>query len=186
MKTARPPLFITLICLSLLLLATLCAVACQKEIPREPTALAADFWQLTWEGHPDATEFAVEISGKAYRTTETSFQMFEHIAPGKTAKIRVRAIFGSDTDVSEWVETVYTAEDVTEGLVYELKTDPFGEGHGYVAYCPADRIPENGELVFPDFYEDQPVTEVRSETPNKHPVPTGIAVDPTTSNYGAY
>ena len=139
--------------IAVLLLSALCFVSCQKEIPKEPTELQADFWKLTWNGHPDATEFIVEISGNEYRTTETEFLMFDYIAPSKTAQIRVKAVFENDTDTSEWVEITYTAEDATEGLVYEWNDSDINDFNpGYTVYLPADKIPENGELVIPDTY----------------------------------
>ena len=150
------------------LLSAICIIAsCQKKIPKEPTDVQADFWKLTWNGHPDATEFVVEISGEEYRKKENEFLMFDYIAPSKTAQIRVKALFGSDTDTSEWVELTYTAEDVTEGLVYEKNdSDNLDFNSGYTVYLPADQIPENGELVIPDTYEGEYVVEVRSETLN--------------------
>lgn len=160
-KVFKTLLFIVLI------VSALCIVSCKKEIPKEPTNVQADFWKLTWNGHPDTTEYVIEIFDKEYRTTETEFLMFDYISPGKTAQIRVKALFDNDTDTSEWVEITYTAEDVTEGLVYELNgNDVFDYNPGYTVYLPADKIPENGELVIPDTYEGEYVVGFRSETPH--------------------
>ena len=150
---------------ALLIVSALCIVSCKKEIPKEPTNVQADFWKLTWNGHPDTTEYVIEIFEKEYRTTDTEFLMFDYISPGKTAQIRVKAVFENDENTSEWVEITYTAEDVTEGLVYELNgNDVFDYNPGYTVYLPADKIPENGELVIPDTYEGEYVIEIRSET----------------------
>lgn len=158
-------LFKTLL-FAVLILSALCIVSCKKEIPKEPTDVQADFWKLTWNGHPDATEHIVEILGKEYRTTETEFLMFDYISPSKTVQIRVKAVFENDENTSEWVEITYTAEDATEGLVYELNgSDVFDYTPGYTVYLPADKIPENGELVIPDTYDGYFVVEFRSETP---------------------
>ena len=148
-----------------LIVSALCIVSCKKEIPKEPTNVQADFWKLTWNGHPDTTEYVIEIFEKEYRTTDTEFLMFDYISPGKTAQIRLKAVFENDETTSEWVEITYTAEDVTEGLVYELNgNDVFDYNPGYTVYLPADKIPENGELVIPDTYEGEYVVEIRSET----------------------
>ena len=150
---------------AVLILSALCIVSCKKEIPKEPTNVQADFWKLTWNGHPDTTEYVIEIFEKEYRTTDTEFLMFDYISPGKTAQIRLKALFGSDADTSEWVEITYTAEDVTEGLVYELNgSDVFDYTPGYTVYLPADKIPENGELVLPDTYDGTYIIGFRSET----------------------
>ena len=166
-----------------LLLFAICVItSCKKEIPKEPTEVQADFWKLTWNGHPDATEFVVEISGQEYRTTETEFLMFDYIAPSKTAQIRVKAVFENDADTSEWVEITYTAEDVTEGLVYEKNDDNFDFNSGYTVYLPADKIPENGELVIPDTYEGEFVVEFRSET-IKFVMRPGVSLNKASSEY---
>lgn len=158
-KVFKTLLFIVLI------VSALCIVSCKKEIPKEPTNVQADFWKLTWNGHPDTTEYVIEIFEKEYRTTDTEFLMFDYISPGKTAQIRVKAVFENDENTSEWVEITYTAEDVTEGLVYELNgNDVLDYNPGYTVYLPADKIPENGELVIPDTYEGEFVVEIRSET----------------------
>lgn len=151
--------------LIIFILSALCIVSCKKEIPKEPTNVQADFWKLTWNGHPDTTEYVIEIFDKEYRTSETEFLMFDYISPGKSAQIRVKAVFENDENTSEWVEITYTAEDVTEGLVYELNgSDFFDYNPGCTVYLPADKIPENGELVIPDTYEGEFVVEIRSET----------------------
>ena len=169
--------------LIVLLLPAICIItSCKKEIPKEPTEVQADFWKLTWNGHPDATGFVVEISGQEYRTTETEFLMFDYIAPSKTAQIRVKAVFENDADTSEWVEITYTAEDVTEGLVYEKNDDNFDFNSGYTVYLPADKIPENGELVIPDTYEGEFVVEFRSET-IKFVMRPGMSLNKASSEY---
>ena len=167
-KTFKFFLFVVLI------LSAFCFVSCKQQIPKEPTDVQADFWKLTWNGHPDTTEYVIEIFDKEYRTTETEFLMFDYISPGKTAHIRVKALFGSDADTSEWVEITYTAEDATEGLVYELNgNDVFDYSSGYTVFLPADKIPENGELVIPDTYEGEYVVGFRSET-KPNPLDAGI------------
>ena len=170
--------------LVVVLLSAICVItSCKKEIPKEPTEVQADFWKLTWNGHPDATEFVVDISGQEYRTTETEFLMFDYIAPSKTAQIRVKALFGSDANASEWVELTYTAEDVTEGLVFEKNdSDIFDFTPGYTVYLPADKIPENGEVVIPDTYEGEFVVEFRSET-IKSVMRPGMSLNKGSSEY---
>ena len=166
-----------------LIVSALCIVSCKKEIPKEPTDVQADFWKLTWNGHPNATEYIVEIFGKEYRTTETEFLMFDYISPGKTAQIRVKTVFKNDENTSEWVEITYTAEDVTEGLVYELNgSDFFDYNSGCTVYLPADKIPENGELVIPDTYEGEYVVGFRSETPHLYST-IGLVQNKESSKY---
>ena len=187
-KATKTLLFVVLI------LSALCFVSCKQQIPKEPTNVQADFWKLTWSGHPDTTEYVIEIFEKEYRTTDTEFLMFDYISPGKTVQIRIKALFGSDANFSEWVEITYTAEDVTEGLVYELNGNDSSDDNdisndiyipGYTVYLPADKIPENGELVIPDTYDGYFVVEFRSETP---PLPAlsdtlGVAPNMESSEY---
>ena len=50
------------------------------------------------------------------------------------------SVFKNDENTSEWVEITYTAEDVTEGLVYELNgNDVLDYNPGYTVYLPADK-----------------------------------------------
>ena len=148
----------TVILLSAVLLAMLCITSCNKKSPSAPSDLNADFWELTWTGAPNATEYAVKISGNEYRTKETSFSLFDYVFPEETKTIRVKAIFGDESNSSEWVQIEYTAESVTDGLEYRLLSDGT-----YSVWCPADKIPKNGELVLPDYYEDLPVVIFKSE-----------------------
>ena len=150
-----------LLILFTLLLTLVCITACGDDTPDVNTYLEpqADFFKVTWNSIEGATEYIVKINGKEYSTKEPVFLLYDHVFPGETKMIRVRAVVDGVTSVEDnWEQVEYTAESVTEGLVYTLLDD-----ETYSVYCPSNAIPENGELVLPDTYDGEPVTIFRSE-----------------------
>ena len=131
----------------------------EERLPFKTMQLNADFFEVTWESVEGAVEYVVEINGKEYRTTETSYSLFTHIRPSETKAVRVTAVVdGVPAAQNKWGEVEYTAESVTEGLVYTKLSSG-----SYSVYCPSNAIPQNGELVLPDKYEGKNVTTFRSE-----------------------
>ena len=116
----------------------------------------ADFYKVTWNSIESATEYVVKINGKEYYTPNTSYPLYDHILPDETKMVSVKAVI--EGVESKWEVIEYTAESVTEGLIYTRL-----DNGNYSVYCPSSAIPENGELVLPDTYEGEPVTIFRSE-----------------------
>ena len=129
---------------------------------QKPENLTVDFWEASWDAVEGATEYVVELDGEEYRTKNTTFELFEYLRPDERITVRVEPVFAGDKRKSLWTDKIlYTAESVTEGLVY---TD-LGDGT-YAVSCPENVVLNNGELVLPDTYENAPIVELRN-TENK-------------------
>jgi len=125
--------------------------------------IKADFWEVSWEEVPGATEYIVCVNENEYRTEECGFLLFEYLSPSETVKLSVTPVTESGNDESLRSGIYYTTEEVTEGLSFKKLKDG-----SYAVYCPADKLPENGELVLPDSYDGCDVTEFRNPE-NKTP-----------------
>ena len=146
--------------LSLLLIAlSMLALTSCKDGARTPENLTVDFWEASWDAVEGAEEYVVALDGEEYRTKDTTLELFEYVSPGEEVTVRVEPVFALGVREGLWSdEVIYTAESVTEGLVY---TD-LNNGT-YAVSCPADVELINGELVLPDMYEDFPVVEFRNK-----------------------
>ena len=146
-------------------------------LPYRTMELQADFFELAWEGVEGAVEYVVRIDGKEYRTADTVYSLMTHVHPGETKTLRVTAIVdGVPLTESAWGQIEYTAEGVTEGLVF---TKQYNDT--YSVYCPSNAIPKNGELVLPNTYEGKNVTAFRSEKLSLPPL--GNRQKKSTSDY---
>ena len=119
-----------------------------------PSGLKADFWEFSWQEVENATGYVVSVLEEEYQTTETSFELFEYLAPNDLVTLQVKAKGnGVETLDSEWSEVEYEAEPVTKNLNYNLLPDGT-----YEVYCKEGEVPKNGELVLPDTYLGRDVT----------------------------
>ena len=119
-----------------------------------PSGLKADFWEFSWQEVENATGYVVSVLEEEYETTETSFELFEYLAPNDLVTLQVKAKGnGVETLDSEWSALEYEAESVTKKLNYNLLPDGT-----YEVYCKEDEVPKNGELVLPDTYLGRDVT----------------------------
>ena len=145
-----------LILLTLILMSLLSLVSCKKT--PSPENLTVDFWEASWDAVEGAEEYVVALDGEEYRTKDTTLELFEYVSPGEAVTVRVKAVFVLGAREGFWSdEVIYTAESVTEGLVYTDLDDGT-----YAVSCPADVELINGELVLPDTYEGREITEVRN------------------------
>jgi len=136
----------TLLSLALAILGAFTLFSCGESA--KVTGLEVDFFEASWDAAVGAVEYAVIINDTEYRTENTYFELYEYVKPGKTVEISVEAIYGGDERRGNLETVEYTAEEVTEGLVFTAREDGT-----YSVYCPADKIPENGEVVLPDTYD---------------------------------
>ena len=131
---------------------------------QKPENLTVDFWEASWDAVEGATEYVVELDGEEYRTENTYFELFEFLRPDERITVRVEPVFAGDKRKSLWTDKIlYTAESVTEGLVYtEL------EDGTYAVSCPENVRLKNGKLVLPDTYEGAPIVELRNADNKKN------------------
>ena len=145
-----------IISVSLVLISLFLLGSCKSL--RKPENLTVDFWEASWGTVEGAEEYVVELDGKEYRTKDTTFELFEFVYPGEQAKIRVEPVFVLGAREGLWTDEItYTAESVTEGLVYTKLSDGT-----YAVSCPEELELENGELVLPETYNDCAVVEFRN------------------------
>ena len=145
-----------LILLTLILMSLLSLVSCKKT--PSPENLTVDFWEASWDAVEGAEEYVVALDGEEYRTKDTTFLLFEYVSPGEEVAVRVEPVFALGVREGLWSdEVIYTAESITEGLVYTDLDDG-----SYAVSCPADVELIDGELVLPDTYEGREIAEVRN------------------------
>lgn len=132
-----------------------------------PKNLAVDFWELSWDGVDGAIAYVVEIDGKEYRAEQSYLEIYEYVAPGATATIRVEPVYEGEARGDLWTQISYAAPSVTEGLLYTKLN-----GGTYAVCCPDSVVLEDGVLVLPDTYEGASVTQFRNadnESPSSAP-----------------
>ena len=151
-------------------LATGCMTACDESHTSDggegtpptlskPSGIKVDFWEFSWSSVDNATGYVVELSGEEYLTQDSSFSLFDYVAPEEECILKVKAVGdGISFSDSEWAMTKYTAEKVTADLTYTLL-----ENDTYSVFCPIDNIPSNGELVLPDYHQGKLVTVFEAE-----------------------
>ena len=146
-----------------------CITACREsdtpkgnvETLSAPGYAKADFWNVTWVDVENANGYTVRLPDVKVevKTEETSLSLFEYFKPDTKYSIEIKANGDGVTYLdSEWKTITYHTEAVTKGLVYDL----CGDGT-YEVMCKADKVPENGEIVYPDTYNGKPVTSISAQ-----------------------
>ena len=128
-----------------------------------PAYVKTDFFKVYWREVENASGYVVRFPSLSVEveTEEDFLSAFKYLLPNQTYTIEVKAKGdGKKYADSAWKTTEYKTESVTKGLMYNLQKDDT-----YEVICPADNIPSNGKLVFPDTYQEKPVTVVSPESP---------------------
>lgn len=111
-----------------------------------------------WDKVEGAEKYRVTIGSRSAETEETSLDISEFLTPGEYARVAVQALGnGLTTGDSDATKAIVRPEVVSKILVFPKNAD--GKSYSVSVYA-TNTEDLAGRIVFPDYYNDLPVTAI--------------------------
>lgn len=139
-----------------------------------------------WDKVEGAEKYRVTIDSRSTETEETSLDISEFLTPGEYARVAVQALGnGITTGDSDATKAIVRPEVISKILVFPKNAD----GTSYSVSVYATNTEDlAGRIVFPDYYNDLPVTAIAENcffdnTAGYYNPATGMNCNTVTSNF---
>lgn len=152
--------------------------ACSPSLSRPPK-LSINFntIELEWSPVPNATAYMIEIDGKEYASSRTTYSL-AFLSEGEH-KIRVRARDASNTyGDSDWSDTLRFYKEYESGLSYTLI-------NANTEYQLVSMGSATGDVVIEDEYRGKPVTVIAQSAFKSKPSLTSLVIGKNVKTIGA-
>lgn len=139
-----------------------------------------------WDKVEGAEKYRVTIDSRSTETEETSLDISEFLTPGEYARVAVQALGnGITTGDSDATKAIVRPEIISKILVFPKNAD--GKSYSVSVYA-TNTEDLAGRIVFPDYYNDLPVTAIAENcffdnTAGYYNPATGMNCNTVTSNF---
>lgn len=139
-----------------------------------------------WDKVEGAEKYRITIGSRSAETEETSLDISEFLTPGEYARVAVQALGnGLTTGDSDATKAIVRPEVVSKILVFPKNAD--GKSYSVSVYA-TNTEDLAGRIVFPDYYNDLPVTAIAANcffdnNAGYYNPATGMNCNTVTSNF---
>lgn len=139
-----------------------------------------------WDEVEGAEKYLVTVDSRSTETEETSLDISDYVTPGVYSRVSVQAIGnGITTGDSDTTKAVVRPEVVSKTLIFPKNED--GKSYSVSVYATS-KEDLAGRIVFPDYYNGFPVTEIEENcffdnSASYYDPATGTNCNNVTSNF---